>query len=494
MYMKCLCWAAAALVFGLTAPSVALGQKRVPPPVSTFTFTPNLHPLGFSPRPNVGEFPNPAAFTANSDLAFRGRLAFQGMYEGFRIVDVSAPANPRVVSTTTCVGNQGDVVVYGNILIRSWNTPASATNPTATLSCDGQPVPVGFEGIHVFDISNLKNPVLVQSVELSARPMAVRGPDHQNGAIGCGSHTDTVAPDLANNRLIVYNQTSGGPCPFIGIIEVPLDNPAGARWLRNEPLNELGPTDAGHDEAVILGDANLLAVAAHDMAHVYDIGDNAMPGGSLQDPNFLYTIEEEGVCNQPGPDPQRPCNGNWHSAAFTWDGKVIIMGWEPGGGGQPECEASDPDVKKSWFFYDARTGRKLGQFVLPRPQSAIENCTIHNYNVVPTDKRYLLVGGNYQAGFSVVEFTDPANAREVAFADPAPLPLNPDGTRDLGGDWSTYWYNGRIYANGGLDRRGATGNRGLDVFRLGGSLGDATRTAKTWRYSNPQTQEAWQAP
>ena len=99
-----------------------------------------------------------------------------------------------------------------------------------------------------------------------------------------------------------------------------------------------------------------------------------------------------------------------------------------------------PDVKKSWFFYDASDGSKLGQFVLPRPQTATENCTIHNYNVVPTDKRYVLVGGNYQAGLSVVDFTDPANAKEVAYADPAPLVPT-----QLGGDWSTYWYNGRIY-------------------------------------------------
>lgn len=35
------------------------------------------------------------------------------------------------------------------------------------------------------------------------------------------------------------------------------------------------------------------------------------------------------------------------------------------------------------FFYDARTGAKLGQWVLPRAQSAEENCTIHNFNLVP---------------------------------------------------------------------------------------------------------------
>lgn len=59
---------------------------------------------------------------------------------------------------------------------------------------------------------------------------------------------------------------------------------------------------------------------------------------------------------------------------------MLVLGWEPGGGAAPECEASDPRVKKSAFFYDARTGKKLGQWTLPRPQSADENCTIHNYS------------------------------------------------------------------------------------------------------------------
>ena len=37
-------------------------------------------------------------------------------------------------------------------------------------------------------------------------------------------------------------------------------------------------------------------------------------------------------------------------------------------------------------------------------------------------------------------FTDPAAATEIAYADPAPLVPT-----QLGGDWSTYWYNGLIY-------------------------------------------------
>jgi hypothetical protein len=212
----------------------------------------------------------------------------------------------------------------------------------------------------------------------------------------------------------------------------------------------------------------MAAVASGHMSNVFDIGDNQWPGGSPDDPILLYTIEEEGVCNTGGP----LCNGNWHSSAFTWDGRVIILGWEPGGGSLPECEATDPDVKKSWFFYDSKDGSKLGQFTLPRPQTAAENCTIHNYNTVPTKKGYYLVGGNYQAGISVVKFSNPANAKEIAYADPAPLVPT-----QLGGDWSTYWYNGDIYQS--------DITRGLLIWDLKKNIG---KTVKL-RHLNPQTSE-----
>ncbi|HEX2417738.1 MAG TPA: hypothetical protein VHJ83_06395, partial [Micromonosporaceae bacterium] len=331
----------------------------------------------------------------HTDIAFQGKFAYQGNWDGFNIRDIRSANNPRTVSRTFCDGNQGDIVVYKDILVRAWNTPAGTAGPFgAGLTCDGQAVPVGFEGVHVFDISDKSNPELVADIELSARPQA--------DTFGCGSHTLTLVPDRRNDRVLIYNQTSGGPCPFVGILEVPIDAPEDAQWLRNEPLEE---ADAGHDTGVILGKANLMAVASHDHANVYDIGRNSTPGGSLEDPVFLYHITEPGVCNVPG-DPA--CNGNWHSAGFTWDGEVIIMGWEPGGGLQAECEAGDPEVKRSFFFYDADDGSKLGQWTLPRPQGANENCTLHDYNLVPLKNgRDILVSGNYQAGVWVVDLTNP---------------------------------------------------------------------------------------
>jgi hypothetical protein len=98
---------------------------------------------------------------------------------------------------------------------------------------------------------------------------------------------------------------------------------------------------------------------------------------------------------------------------------------------------------------------------------------------VPTDKRRVLVSGNYQSGISVVDFSDPRSPHEIAYADPAPLvnPTNPSAIL-AGGDWSTYWYDGRIYES---DIR-----RGLIIWDLSDS---AVAGAKKLGHLNPQTQE-----
>jgi hypothetical protein len=240
----------------------------------------------------------------------------------------------------------------------------------------------------------------------------------------------------------------------------------GASLIHREPL--AGPTDPTvrtgcHDAGVLRGDVNLAVCASADTTNVFSIG--APRGGSIENPQLLYTIQEPGV------DGHR---GRWHSASLTWDGKVIVLGWEPGGGAAPECEASDPPVTKSMFFYDAGTGAKLGQWTLPRPQSAAENCTIHNYNIVPLRSgRYVAVSGNYQAGTWVTEFTDPANPTTVAWSDPPPLVPT-----QLGGAWSSYWYNNFIYES--------EITKGLNVFRLSDPVTDGTiRLGRL----NPQTQE-----
>jgi hypothetical protein len=238
--------------------------------------------------------------------------------------------------------------------------------------------------------------------------------------------------------------------------------PATSR-VRSAPLPET-PDRSCHDTGVILGDALKVACAGGDGFTVWSL--DPADGGSLADPAIQYSVIIPGVTIG-------------HSAGFTWDGEVLIFGHEPGGGGAAECQATSSVVNRTLFFFSADTGAALGTFVHPRPQTALENCTWHNYNVVPTDKGYVLVAGNYQSGISVVDFSDPANASEIAYADPAPL-VNPDNPAaiELGGDWSTYWYDGRIYES--------DITRGLTIWDLHDR---AVAGADNLGHLNPQTQE-----
>ena len=413
----------------------------------------NLTPLGHIEEPAVlGGFggANPDIQT---DIAFWGKFAYQGNWDGFNIRDIRDPSNPKQVSRTFCDGNQGDIVVWKNILVRSWNTPAGSPGAFgAGLTCDGQMVPAGFEGLHVFDISDRANPELVADIELSARPQA--------DSFGCGSHTATAVPDRANDRLLVYNSSSTSPaCDWIDIISVPLDNPAAASFLRREPSMH-----TCHDIGVILGDVMKAACSGGTGFRLFSLG--GPDGGSLEDPLLLDHVDVPGVTIG-------------HSAAFSWDGEIIIFGHEPGGGVAAACEATDPPGDRSFFFYDTDTLALLGTWTLPRTQGPTENCTLHNYNVIPTKKRNILVSGNYQAGTWVVDFTDPTAAFTVAWSDPPAKPV-PPGTPfccDVTGAWSTYWYNRELYES--------NIGEGLNIWKP-----DFQQPgARNVKHLNPQTQE-----
>jgi hypothetical protein len=434
-------------VSGLTSLGLPAGAGH-----ETDPRTNNLHPKGHIEEP--ASLLNPAVGNPDihTDIAFWGNLAFQGNWDGFNIRDISDPDNPSQVSRTFCDGDQGDIVVWDNVLVRSWNTNTAPSGRT----CDGQAVAPGFEGLHVFDISDLSDPDLVASVDL---PL--------------GSHTATGVPDLENDRLLIYNSASSGANPGIDIVQVPLSAPENAAFVRFEPAGR-----SCHDIGVILGDEMKAACAGGDGWTLWSLqpGD----GATLTDPVQTHSQVV-------------PTVTIGHTAAFSFDGETLIFGHEPGGGVDDRCKQTDPALGRSFFFYDTDggsddgtpTGELLGTWELTRFQTDAENCTLHNLNVVPIrGGRDVLVHGSYQSGTSVVDFTDPENAVELAWSDPPPIPVTfvtpfcqPPGC-ELGGVWSSYWYNNFIYETNITE--------GLNIFRFSGrETGGALRL----NHLNPQTQE-----
>jgi hypothetical protein len=462
--------------FGTGAAATLTSPPTFPGP--TFTASRNMKMLGFSPRLET-TFPQ-----FGSDLAFWGDRAYQGTFSGFRILDIKDPRNPKqLIDYRDCAhpSGQGDVVVWGSILVRTWD----ANNTLPGLTCDGEPVPAGvatpgqqpqfgngFEGLHVFDVSDPGNPDLVASVDLR-----------------CGSHTATGVPDLSNRRLLVYStpsQNDTGPlCHGIDIVEVPLSRPEEAEFLHSEFAGR-NQADAFqfrcHDTAVILGRANKAACAGGLGYAVWSVG--GKDGGSRDNPRFLYNRVVPEIRDQNPPNADDPTG---HSASFSYDGETLIFGHEPGGGVNPRCQVTGAPITgangagtqsedmRSFFFYDVDSGAATGKWTLTRTQAAVENCTLHNYNIVPTKHDDILVQGSYQSGIGVLDFSNTANVREIAYADPAPL--NP-AAFTIGGDWSSYFYNGIIYE--------ADITRGLFTWRLDDH--DTERAMKL-RHLNPQTQE-----
>jgi hypothetical protein len=482
----------AAVAVALAIPT---GAAAVPPDdTPDRPHSQNMHLIGSSLRAGAVTGPPPVGpgdvpwDTRNTDLAFWGDTVIQGRYDGFRVIDASEPGSLTETAFFTCVSPQGDVGVYGNLVFRSVDSPqrtdqcsdvAQSGNP-ADADCAPAPAPcTGYEGIQIFDIADVNNIQLVASVPLD-----------------CGSHTHTVVPDPAGDRVLIYNSVSGAglqanpgkygnQCPGSpfnreDIVEVPLADPASASVIGSFSLGQMPAPDGRlintcHDMGVILGSVNRAACAGNPGVPVFDISD-------LENPVFLYATTS-------------PTVTNFHSAAWSWDGSVLVLGWEPGGGTLPRClETGTPispptagssvqtDEMKSIFFHDGATGELIGRHVLPRPQSVYENCTIHNYNIVPHPTRNLLVHGSYQSGTALVDFTDPTNAYEVAWMDPDPLdppsPTSPGGrTNFRGGDWSSYWYNGLIYES---DTR-----RGLYVWKV--SAPETRGPMVMLDHLNPQT-------
>src|SRR5262249_54230105 len=129
----------------------------------------------------------------HSDLAFSGSLVIMGNYNGFEIYDITNPSKPVLMQTYLCPASQNDVAVYRNLLFMS----SEATNSRSDCGFEGVPEPVSklrVRGIRVFDISDVRRPKLVTTVQTCR-----------------GSHTHTVVPKQGDDRdVFIYVSGTAG--------------------------------------------------------------------------------------------------------------------------------------------------------------------------------------------------------------------------------------------------------------------------------------------
>ena len=432
--------------------------------------------------------PPPTSFgSTNSDLAFSGNHMFVGNYNGINFYDIDNPGKVKLRASLLCPGGQGDVSVFGHLLFMSAESLTGRTDcgvqgiplpegyvappppppPVPGSDAPRQPRPLPppsadrFRGVRIFDITDLSNPKQIAAVQ-SCR----------------GSHTHTVVTDPKDaDNIYIYISGTGqvrqadelagcvadGKDPrtslfSIDIIKVPLAHPELAKIVSSprifadektgsvdglekggkhgEGTQTSAQTDKCHDITVYSA-IGLAAGACSGNGILLDISDPAKPVrlAAVSDPNYAF----------------------WHSANFNNDGTKVLFTDEWGGGGQPRCRSTDPMNWGADAIFDIKD-RKLtlaSYYKMPAAQTENENCVAHNGSLVPVPGRDILVQSWYQGGISIMDFTDSSAPVEIAYFDRGPTD---DTKRGMGGQWSSYWYNGYIY--------GSEIARGVDVLRL----------------------------
>src|SRR3954451_22996109 len=430
------------------------------------------HATAASPHsPNmtlIGNFHKNADYQG-SDMAFWGTTQVLGEYGGpggFRLGDISDPAHPRLKGGIDCPGTQADVSIWHDLVILSVDSPRGATSSNGKTykpeECGAggasqaeNESSTAWEGLRIFSIADPAHPVQLATVKTD-----------------CGSHTHTLVPDPEHGRLIAYilSYPLGAPQPNcnvashrkISIVEIPTGAPQASKVTGTA---DVSPNIGCHDVSVFLA-RKIAGAGCISESEMWDISDPAKPKVIAHIPN--------------------PQNNIHHSAAFSWDGHALVLGDELGGAeAAPGCNGDPSKFGGLWFYdvSDPKNPVEKGNYKIPQQMNSAL-CTAHLFNIVPLrSERNILVSSWYEAGTTVVDFTDPSKPKQIAYYTPAD-PVSPDIPNGAANQWSAYWYNGNVYANNLTPR-------GMDVF----TVSDPAFAAQIpLDHLNPQVQEPLPPP
>ncbi|MFC0627517.1 LVIVD repeat-containing protein [Kribbella deserti] len=437
-----------ALVASLTTAAVGTSAAD-PAPETGAAKSDNITHLASVPM--VG----PLAGSANTDIAFAGKKAYVGNYNGFQIYDIADPAKPTLISQVHCPGSQNDVSVYAGLLFLS--TDSSRSDSSCQSVSQSPTIKESWEGIKIFDVKDPANPKYLAAVETK-----------------CGSHTHTLIPDKRGKSVYIYNSSYFPDTKFpdcqppndrIDILKVPLNDPTKAAVVASPILFPDGGFPGSETGTATSGCHDITAFPAKNIAAAACMGDGVLLDISKPEaPKILHKVQDAENF------------AFWHGATFNGDGTKVMFQDELGGGGGAMCNAEVGPNKGATAIFDIKKRKLVFQsyYKISRHQAENENCVSHNGSLIPVPGRDIVVQAWYQGGFSVWDFTDSKNPKEIGYFDRPPR--NPAG---FGGYWSVYYYNGFIY--------GTESVKAFDTFKIKDRRTDPAARVKL-KELNVQTQ------
>lgn len=238
-------------------------------------------------------------------------------------------------------------------------------------------------GVNLLDVSDPENPQMLGFVPLPV-----------------GVHTLTKHP----TKPLIYTSASFNE---VATFIIDVSNPL-------VPVTTPSDLQGCHDISFHFSKKQKLAFCAAGSVEteIWDVSDPMAP-------ESIAAIADDGI-------------GYHHLAVATPDGNYLVIGDEDSGG---TCSNNQKERELGAIsIYDIANPAKpkmVGFMNAPRGPSV---CWAHNFNFVPATRK--LVVAWWSAGTSVVDLSDPRRPKEVAYFQP-----------DSAAVWSSYWYDGRIYAN-----------------------------------------------
>lgn len=423
---------------------------------------------------------------AGGDLAFWGDHAVvlcgnddqTSTNDGFVLVDVSDPAQPRRLSQFACAASSSDLAIWEDLVFLAVDRNTQEMGGSGPLGEDCAAPSASylthdaqiFRGVRIVSIADPASPQLVASIPLEH----VVGTERRNFR---GAHTVNVLPQRAPDG------TASSVYVYVGS---PLDKDMA---VLDVPVTVSGPADV----SVSWIDTTDKILGCHDVSSFTPLGIAACT--SVDRGTVLWDVRDDEGTADDGASPTNPKllvhipvsdpGTRHHSAGFSWDGQTLVLSNENNmaAAAVPTCLQDETGSGGGLLFYDisALFGDIEAERAVLRgyqpghPGVTATWCTSVNFSVVPrADGRDVLIAGWYSGGTTVVDFTDddpgPGYSAPRQVAHFRASPLDPErGSLSRG----SYWYRGHGWVG---NAHGCTvspvcfgpRDRGLDVLAIGG--------------------------